>query len=178
MDATRIVSKPKGPLVAFIVVTTIALLAVTGLDLAAQASGEQTFVNLSPGPGAPLASGGATIELVGGVAVGDVQVNNLPPQPFGSGHFYGVWFVRADTGDKAFLGALIGQDSIIFSTGGNGEIKFAATRFTTPNAPSSIAFGPAGTNVIIVLIETMINGLTPSPISGPPGTEVAVVGTF
>jgi hypothetical protein len=81
--------------------------------------------------------------------------------------------VRNDANDKAFLGALVGEDSIIFPKGGNGEMKFSATHFTTgPNAGSPITFGAAGTNVIIVLIENNINGLTPSPIG------VAVVGTF
>jgi hypothetical protein len=87
--------------------------------------------------------------------------------------------VRNDANDKAFLGALVGEDSIIFPKGGNGEMKFSATQFTTgPNAGSPITFGAAGTNVIIVLIENNINGLTPSPIGKVPGAGVAVVGTF
>lgn len=42
-----------------------------------------------------------------GVLQGAVTVDELPAQLYGSGKFYGVWFVRTDTGDKAFLGALI-----------------------------------------------------------------------
>ena len=112
---------------------------------------------------------------------GSVHINNLPVQPFGSGRFYGVWFVRTDTGDKAFLGALldVNDQSIIFSSGGVGKMKSSATQFTTgTNAGSPITFGPAGTNLIIVLIENIINGLTPSPVGPVPGSGVALAGTF
>jgi hypothetical protein len=178
MDAMRHGAGLKSPWAKFAAITTIAMLAVVGLFFAPSYA-QQAFVTLSAGVGAPGASGEATIRLTGGVAAGEIEVNNLPPQAFGSGHFYGVWFVRSDTGDKAFLGAIIRKESIILSTGGNGEMKFSATHFTTgPNAGSSITFGPAGSNVIIVLIESAINGLTPSPIGPVPGTGVAVVGAF
>ena len=86
--------------------------------------------------------------------------------------------MRAD-GSKAFLGALINDQSIIFSEGGDGQMGFRATKFTTgPAGGSPITFGPAGTNVIIVLIENNINGLTPSPIGAVPGPGVAVSGSF
>lgn len=175
MEALRTTLKSKTPLAAFVAVATASLLTVTGLPVSAQDS----FVGLSSpaGGGAPGASGEATIRLVGRVAVGEVHVNNLPPQPFGSGRFYGVWFVNGE--NKAFLGALIAEESIIFSQGGNGEMKFRATQFTAgPDAGSPITFGAAGTNVIIVLIENIINGLTPSPVGPVPGSGVAVVGTF
>lgn len=136
-------------------------------------------VDLSPGAGAPSASGEAKIGFNGTVMVGKVEVKNLPPQLFGSGRFYGVWFVRTDTGDKAFLGALVNDESIIFSTGGKGEVEFSATQFTTgSNAGLSISLGPAGSNLVIVLIENIINGLTPSPVGPVPGTGVAAAGTF
>lgn len=157
----------------------IATVAMLGLlfSSAAQASGAD--VSLSSMAGAPNASGEAEIEFAGNVMRGSASVENLPPQPFGSGRFYGVWFVRTDTGNKAFLGALIGDDSIIFSAGGEGATNFAATRFTTgPNAGSAITLGPAGTNLIIVLIENNINGLTPSPIGPVPGTGAAAAGSF
>jgi len=110
--------------------------------------------------------------------MGEVEVSNLPLQPFASGRFYGVWFVRAD-GNKAFLGALINEESIIFSDGGAGNMKFHATQFTTgPDAGSAITLGQAGTNVIVVLIESSINGFTPSPVGPVPGTGVAVIGSF
>ena len=163
---TRVLS---GTLVA---VMTIAILGVF-FSGAAHASGAEVSLSAPAGSGAPGASGQAEIEFVGAVMQGSVSVENLPPQPFGSGHFYGVWFVRTDTGNKAFLGALIGNDSIIFSTGGEGTTDFAATKFTTgSDAGSPITLGPAGKNLIIVLIEDKINGLNPSPVG------VAVSGTF
>ncbi len=160
----------------FAAIVTIAMLGVL-FGSAAHASGAD--VNLSPMAGAPNASGEAQIEFAGTVMQGSASVENLPSQPFGSGRFYGVWFVRTDTGSKAFLGALIGEDSIIFSAGGEGATNFAATKFTTgPNAGSAITLGPAGTNLIIVLIENNINGLFPSPVGPVPGTGAAVAGTF
>lgn len=158
-----------GTLAAIVTITMLGVL----LSSPADASG--TEVSLSPpaGSGAPGASGKAEIEFAAGVMKGSVSVENLPPQPFGSGRFYGVWFVRTDTDDKAFLGALIGNDSIIFSAGGEGTTNFVATQFTTgPNNGKAITLGPAGKNLIIVLIEDKINGLTPSPVG------VAVSGTF
>ncbi len=160
----------------FAAIVTIAMLGVL-FSSAAHASGAD--VSLSPMAGAPNASGEAEIEFAGTVMQGSVSVENLPSQLFGSGRFYGAWFVRTDTGNKAFLGALIGEESIIFSAGGEGATNFAATKFTTgPNAGSAITLGPAGTNLIIVLIENNINGLTPSPVGPVPGTGAAVAGSF
>lgn len=142
---------------------------------------QTTHLSLSSDAGAPDASGFAEIRFDQTVMEGSVHVRNLPSQPFGSGRFYGVWFVRTDTGDKAFLGALVdvNSQSIIFSTGGAGKTEFSATHFTTgPNAGSPITLGPAGSNVIVVLIENVINGLTPSPVGPVPGTGVAVGGAF
>lgn len=155
---------------------TIAMLGVL-LSSVAHASGAE--VSLTPMAGAPNASGQAEIEFSRTVLKGSVSAEGLPPQPFGSGRFYGVWFVRTDTGNKAFLGALIGEDSIILSAGGEGATSFAATKFTTgPDAGSAITLGHAGTNLIIVLIENNINGLTPSPVGPVPGIGAAVAGTF
>ena len=78
-----------------------------------------------------------------------------------------------------FLGALAQDESIILSRGGRGKVEFAATTFTTgPDAGSSIRFGALGTNLVIVLIENNINGLTPSPVGPVPGAGVALSGTF
>jgi hypothetical protein len=159
---------------------TAILVALAGLhgSPAHASTHASTEVTLSAGAGAPQASGQAEIKLTATQLQGSVEVENLPAQPFGSGRFYGVWFVRAD-GSKAFLGALIDQHSIIFSSGGAGETEFAATVFTTgPDQGKPIALGPGGTNVIVVLIENNINGLTPSPVGPVPGTGVAVIGTF
>lgn len=138
-----------------------------------------THLALTSGAGAPSASGMIDLRLSGSVLQGVAQGNGLPAQAFGSGRFYGVWFVRTDTGDKAFLGALIGDTSIILSGGGEGNMRFAATHFTTgPDAGSPITFGSAGTNLVVVLIENNINGLTPSPVGPVPGTGLALAGTF
>jgi hypothetical protein len=157
--------------------TTIAML--MGMFSGTAYAAEGTNVHLLPGAGAPDASGSARIGFDGTVMVGKVAVENLPPQPFGLGHFYGVWFVRTDTGDKAFLGALIKNRSIVLATGGTGRMEFSATHFTTgPNAGSPITLGTSGNNLIIVLIENVINGLTPSPVGPVPGAGAAAAGTF
>lgn len=136
-------------------------------------------VQLGGGPGAPGATGTAQLELDNSVLQGSATAQDLPRQAYGSGRFYGVWFVRTDTGDKAFLGALAQDESIILSRGDRGKVEFAATQFTTgPHAGSPIRFGPAGTNLVIVLIENNINGLTPSPVGPVPGAGVALSGTF
>lgn len=146
---------------------------------AAEEDIETGRVKLSPGAGAPSATGEARVQLDGTVLNGSVRVEDLPSQAFGSGRFYGVWFVRTDTGDKAFTGALVQHSSIIFSSPGDGRVRIAATKFTTgPHAGAPISLGAKGTNLIIVLIENNINGLTPSPIGPVPGTGVAVSGTF
>ena len=162
------------------VLSAIAALVVLGaLSTSPALASNSHSVRLSSGAGAPTASGLTKVQLDGGVLEGSARVKHLPAQAFGSGRFYGAWFVRTDTGDKAFLGALIGRDSIIFSTAGEGRLKFAATKFTTgPDAGARISLGRTGTNLIIVLIENNINGLTPSPVGPVPGTGVAVSGTF
>ena len=158
---------------------SIALGYMSAFALPALGAEESGRVKLSPGAGAPSATGEARIQLDGTVLDGSVRVEDLPSQAFGSGIFYGVWFVRTDTGDKAFLGALVRHSSIIFSSPGDGRATFAATKFTTgPGVGSPISLGAQGSNLIIVLIENNINGLTPSPIGAVPGTGVAVSGTF
>ncbi len=164
----------------FAAIVTIALLGVL-FSSAAHASGAD--VSLSAMAGAPNASGEAEIEFAGTVMTGSVSVEGLPAQAFGTARFYGAWFVRTDqppaSQDKAFLGALIGEDSIIFSAGGEGATNFAATEFTIgPDKGSAITLGPAGKNLIIVLIEDNINGRTPSPVGPVPGIGAAVAGTF
>lgn len=179
MDTPRRMGRVLNSLYWFAALTVMTLLILTGW-LSGTVHGEPgaTPVTLSAGAGAPGASGDATIGLIKGIATGIVNVKNLPAQPFGSGRFYGLWYVRGDD-SKAFLGALIKQQTIIFSTGGNGAMRFAATQFTTgPAAGRPITFGAAGTNVLVLLIENVINGLTPSPVGPVPGTGVAVIGTF
>jgi hypothetical protein len=161
------------------VVTVVAVVAALWVLSSSSAAAASTQVELSPGAGAPDASGEARIQLEGSVLVGSAEVEDLPSQAFGSGRFYGVWFVRTDTGDKSFLGALVQHSSIIFSSGGDGHLTFAATKFTTgPDAGAPITLGAGGINLVIVLVENTINGLTPSPVGPVPGTGVAVLGTF
>ena len=159
--------------------SVIAMVAVVAVLSSTSALAASTHVTLASGAGAPSASGLAQVELNEGVLQGSVKVRHLPAQEFGSGVFYGVWFVRTDSGDKAFLGALVQDNSIIFSEPGDGRTRFAGTKFTTgPDAGSPIRLGASGTNLLIVLIENNINGLTPSPVGPVPGTGVAVSGTF
>ena len=160
----------------------LAMLVLAGLiSMGTWPAHAQTTIHLalSSGAGAPNASGMIDLMLSGNILQGVAQGKGLPAQAFGSGRFYGVWFVRTDTGDKAFLGALIADNSIILSGGGEGTTRFAATHFTTgPDAGSPITFGSAGTNLVVVLIENNINGLTPSPVGPVPGTGLALTGTF
>ena len=168
---------PRRPIVA--AASAIAAVAAVAVLSSGSALAASTHITLASGAGAPSASGSAQVELDEGVLQGSVKVRHLPAQEFGSGVFYGVWFVRTDTGDKAFLGALVQDDSIIFSEAGDGQTRFAGTKFTTgPDAGSPIRLGANGTNLLIVLIENNINGLTPSPVGPVPGTGVAVSGTF
>lgn len=109
-----------------ILLSTLALLAVIGATFSRPvAAATGTHVVLAPAAGAPSASGKADVQVGVGALGGSAKVEDLPAQPFGSGRFYGLWFVRTDTGDKAFLGALAKNDSIIFSHAGDGEIRFA-----------------------------------------------------
>lgn len=175
MSGRRIVSGAESLMKTLAAIMAVALLIGGSLGVA---YAQPTHVDLFPGPGATDASGSAKIGFDGTVMVGKVETKNLPPQPFGSGHFYGVWFVRADTGDKAFLGALINGKSIILSTGGTGRMEFSATQFTAgSNAGLPITLGSVGNNQIVVLIEDNINGLTPSPVGGLPA-GVAAAGAF
>ena len=168
---------PRRPIV--VAASAIAVVAVVAVLSSSSALAASTHLTLASGAGAPSASGSAQVELDEGVLQGSVKVRHLPAQEFGSGVFYGVWFVRTDTGDKAFLGALVQDGSIIFSEAGDGQTRFAGTKFTTgPHTGSPIRLGANGTNLLIVLIENNINGLTPSPVGPVPGTGVAVSGTF
>jgi hypothetical protein len=163
----------------FAVVLAIGLVAILAGLLITPVLAASPRVDLAAGAGAVGATGNAQLDFDNGVLEGSATARDLPSQAFGSGRFYGVWFVRTDTGDKAFLGALAQDQSIILSSGGTGTVKFAATQFTTgPHAGSPFRFGAAGTNLVIVLIENKINGISPSPAGPVPGTGVALSGTF
>ena len=160
-------------------VLALGLIALLATLLISPALAASPRLQLAAGPGAPGSAGTAKLELEHGVLHGSVTAQDLPSQAFGAGRFYGAWFVRTDTGDKAFLGALAQDESIILAKGGRGQVEFTATQFTTgPDAGSPIHFGPTGTNQVVVLIENTINGLTPSPVGPVPGAGVALSGTF
>lgn len=153
--------------------STMASAAVLGAMLASPVLAESTSVKLAPGPDAPEASGQATFQLEEGVLKGSITAEDLPAQAYGSGRFVVGWFVRTDTGEKAFLGPLVHGNSIVLAGGGSATVNFAATHFTTGcSANCAIQFGPKGNNLIVVLIENNINGLTPSPVG------IALAGTF
>jgi hypothetical protein len=157
----------------------LGLVAVLAALLSSPALAAGPRLQLAAGVGAPAAAWTAQLDLDRGVLHGTVTAQDLPGQAFGTGRFYGVWFVRTDVGDKAFLGALAQDESIILARGGRGQVEFAATQFTTgPDAGAPIRFGTAGTNQVLVLIENKINGLTPSPVGPVPGTGLALAGTF
>jgi hypothetical protein len=182
MDRTRLgilAHRRKAIALVLLVAAMVAAVVVAGVLAARPARAADREVRLAASAGAPHASGVAQVELEASILDGSIRAKGLPAQPFGSGRFYGAWFVRTDTGDKAFLGTLIEDDSIIFSQPGDGSIRFAATQFTTgPHAGSPVTLGSAGSNLIIVLIENKVNGLTPSPVGPVPGTGAAVSGTF
>ncbi len=168
MDTKRIRQNAKGKVGAF---TTALVAAMIVAAVFTPTRAAETHVNLFGLGGAPKAIGEVDLRFDGPVMVGRIHVEKLPPQPFGSGQFYGLWFVRLDTTDKAFLGALINNQSIIFSAlgpgqkSGTGEMEFGATQFTTgPHAGTPITLGAAEQNLFIVLIEKSINGRTPDPI--------------
>jgi hypothetical protein len=145
-------------------IVTVVLLAVVFLGTA---EGNSRRVDLLPRADAPRASGEVKWDFQGGHFIGKMKANKLPAQEFGSGRFYGLWFVRLDTGDKAFLGAAINKRSIILFAGGKGELEFRATHFTDPSGPNvgrPITLGPRGTNFFILLFGNNLNGRTPSPV--------------
>ena len=103
MNVTRTRAVKTVPIVFAVTAMLVALTVLHGSPAHAN-SPASTEVTLSAGPGAPQAGGQAEFTFTGAQLRGSVEVDNLPAQPFGSGRFYGVWFVRAD-GSKAFLGA-------------------------------------------------------------------------
>ena len=158
------------------VLVVAAILAVGLLPASAHSSltlttrdSEDSSLTLTPPPGSltPSASGKLQFSFSEGVLSGRVIAKELPAQ--GTKAAYGLWFVNTETGDKAFLGALIqtGEHTILFQTGGKGTASFSASTFTTgPHAGESITFASSGHNLFIVLVENSINFVSPSPL-GP-----------
>ncbi len=137
---------------------------------------QSTNITLQSGPFAPDASGHVVFSISDGTLSGHVNAQSLPAQ--GPHAFYVLWFVRKDTGDKAFLGPIINhrEQSIFFTTAGEGSMSFNAPAFTTgPGAGSSISLGAQGTNFLVLIAENQIDTLVPHPVSAPPASFALMV---
>lgn len=158
-------------------IVALVVAAVIGVGLLAPLTeAKKTEIDLQPGPFAPNAKGEVEFRVANGVLSGKVEAKNLPAQ--GSHAFYVLWFVRTDTGDKAFLGPLLNHDSIFFLADGNGEMRFRAAAFTAgPGVGSAISLGTSGTNFFVVIAEDHIDTFMPFPISAPP-SSFALTATF
>ncbi len=87
---------------------------------------QSTNITLQSGPFAQDATGHVVFNISNGSLSGHINARNLPAQ--GPHAFYVLWFVRRDTGDKAFLGPIINkrEQSIFFTTAGQGSMSFNA----------------------------------------------------
>ncbi|TLZ62634.1 MAG: hypothetical protein E6K13_05500 [Methanobacteriota archaeon] len=149
----------------------VIVVAVLGVAVAAAplSAAKGREVELQPGPFAPGAEGEIHFNVAGGVLSGRIEAEDLPAQ--GSHAFYVLWFVRTDTGDKAFLGPLVHRDSILFHDSGDAEMRFSAGAFTSgPNAGSPISLGAKRTNLFVVIAEKQIDTFSPFPVSPPPSS--------
>ena len=113
-----------------------------------------------------------------GVLSGHFEGKNLPAQGFHA--FYVLWFVRTDTGDKAFLGPIVNHDSILFLT--KGELRFSASAFTDgPAKGLGISLGATGDNLFVLIAENRIDTFVPFPVSVSgmdPSPSFALTATF
>jgi hypothetical protein len=133
-------------------------------------------VELQPGAFALNASGEVAFVVRDGVLSGQIEAEDLPAQ--GAHAFYVFWFVRTDTGDKAFLGPVVHEDSILFLTGGGAEMMFKASAFTDgPHKGSAISLGSPGNNFFVLIAENKIDTFMPFPVSAPPNS-FALTSTF
>jgi len=159
---------PKG-IVGIAIVALLGALLVAPMTLA-----KTNRIELQAGPFAPGATGEIAFRVSNGVLSGSLEAEKLPAQ--GAHAFYVLWFVRTDTGNKAFLGPLVSDDSILFLTPGDGEMQFRAPAFTDgPGKGSPIALGASGTNFFVVIAENHIDTFTPFPVSPPPSSFALMV---
>ena len=148
------------------IVAVVLAVAVAGTQ-SSSAKGRE--IDMQPGPFAPHARGELEFRVADGVLSGRVEAEKLPAQ--GPHAFYVLWFVRMDTGDKAFLGPVVHKDSILFLTPGDAEMKFRAGAFTSgPNAGTPISLGARGTNFFVLIAENQIDTFSPFPVSPPPSS--------
>ena len=154
--------------IAGILAMVVAIATPLALALTVSAHDADEFeLEMQPGPFAPGAEGELEFSVVDGVLSGEFEAKGLP---FSGSHVvYVLWFVRTDTGDKAFLGPIIDEDSILSLT--EGELRFSAPHFTTgPNTGSGITLGASGTNFFVLIAENMIDTSMPFPVSPPPSS--------
>ncbi len=157
-----------------LVVAIVVILGVTLLAYASSAKASE--VELQPGPFASGASGEVAFTVANGALSGQVQADGLPAQ--GAHAFYVFWFVRTDTGNKVFLGPVVHDDSILFLTGGEAEMRFKASAYTDgPAKGSPISLGAAGSNFFVLIAENHIDTFMPFPVSPPP-SSFALTATF
>ena len=158
----------------------IAIAAMLGVALLAPLTeAKTTEIELQPGPFAPNARGEVEFRVRNGVLSGDFEAKNLPAQ--GPHAFYVLWFVRTDTGDKAFLGPVVHQDSILFMAAGNAEMRFSAPAFTAGHPGLGISLGASGTNFFVLIAENKIDTFLPFPVSVSgmdPSPSFALTATF
>jgi len=158
--------------VAVVALFTVALYA--NPTAASARTGEQEIelqsIDLQPGPFAPHSSGELAFSVsTSGTLSGNVEAQSLPA--LGAHAFYVFWFVRTDTGDKAFLGPVIHQDSIFLMKASDGDMQFTAPAFTTgPHAGSPISLGASGNNFFVLIAENQIDTFVPHPVSAPPSS--------
>ena len=153
----------------------IAIAAMLGVAiLAPLTAAKTTHMDLLPGPFAPGARGEVEFRVESGELSGKIEAQNLPAQ--GAHAFYVLWFVRKDTGDKAFLGPIVNHDSILFLT--KGELRFSAPAFTDGlHKGSGISLGASGSNLFVLIAENKIDTFMPFPVSEPP-SSFALTATF
>ena len=155
----------------------IAIAALLGVLMFAPLTlAKTTHLELQSGPFAPEASGEIAFRVDDGVLKGAIRAQDLPAQ--GAHGFYVLWFVRTDTGDKAFLGPVVNHDSILFFATGDARLRFRAAVFTDgPGAGSPISLGAGGSNFFVLIAENQINTFMPFPVSPPP-SSFALTATF
>ena len=158
-------------LLAIVIVATLGVITLVN-PLAARS----TNIVLQPGPFAPHSTGHVVFNIHGGVLSGQIEAQNLPAQ--GVHAFYVLWFVRTDTGDKAFLGPVINERSIFFNRVSDGGMSFRAPAFTDgPDKGSRISLGVSGSNFFVLIAENHIDTFMPFPVSTPP-SSFALTATF
>lgn len=148
------------------------------LTLVSPIAAQTTNIRLQPGPIAPSSAGHVVFSIDRGVLAGHIVAQNLPGQ--GPHAFYVLWFVRTDTGDKAFLGPVIDEESqsILFTATANVSMGFRAAAYTAgPDTGSAISLGSQGHNFFVLIAENQIDTFAPHPVATPPAS-FALMATF